>query len=155
MQSLHESSIPPPWEGFPGQRRAIVGWLAVTPVATGMEPAYRAARWRYVSISLIVFMTIPGLVILLVVAVAIDRMGLWSNRRLRLPWRTELEGRALSAPGLDEMHAIFYAAKRHEIDQRRTSLMLRDEENSAAPPRTGIDLDGGMAVIRRTGKRQS
>jgi hypothetical protein len=100
-------------------------------------------------VTVIVFMTVPGVVLLLIGLVAVDRMGLWGSRRLRLPWRREPEGRAMSAPGLDELHAIFYASKLHEIRQRRTSLMLRDEEGDGAPPRGRIDLDTGRAVIRR------
>src|SRR6185503_19861685 len=75
-------------------------------------------------------------------------MGLWANRNLRLPWRREEEGRPMSAPGLDEMHAIFYATKRQELDQRRTSLMLTDEEDDGAPHRSKVDLDKGTAVLR-------
>ncbi len=96
----------------------------------------------------ILFMTIPGLVLLLVALVAVDRMGLAANRRLRLPWRREESGRPVSAAGIDEMQALFYATKRYELDQRRTSLMLRDEESDGAPPRSRVDLDGGTAVIR-------
>jgi hypothetical protein len=99
------------------------------------------------TMSIIVFMTVPGGVLTLIVLVAIDRMGLWGHRTLRLPWRRDTDGRAVSAPGIDELHAIFYASKRHEIDQRRTTLMLRDEEGDGAPARGGIDLEAGTAVI--------
>lgn len=97
--------------------------------------------------AVIVFMTIPGVVLLLVTMVAIDRMGLAAHRRLRLPWRTEEAGRPLSAPGLDELHAILYATKRHELDQRRTSLVLRDDEHDGAPPHTQVDLTRGTATV--------
>jgi hypothetical protein len=98
-------------------------------------------------VAVIMFMTIPGLVILLVAFAAIDRMGLWANRNIRLPWRKEGH-RPMSAPGIDEMQALFYASKRHEIDQRRTSLMLRDKEGDGAPPYSEVDLAGGTAIIR-------
>ncbi|RAY11493.1 hypothetical protein DPM19_29755 [Actinomadura craniellae] len=93
--------------------------------------------------AVLVFLTIPGLVLALVAFAAVDRMGLWAHRRIRLPWIRDGE-RAMSAPGLDELHAIFYAGKRHEIDQRRTSLVLRDEEGDGSL----IDLDGGTALLR-------
>lgn len=101
--------------------------------------------------ALLLFLTIPGSVLLLIALVAIDRLGLAANKRLRLPWRKEEAGRPVSAAGVDEMHALFYATKRYELDQRRTSLMLRDEEGDAAPPRSRIDLDNGTAVIRGHG----
>jgi Family of unknown function (DUF6191) len=33
--------------------------------------------------------------------------------------------------------------------QRRSSLMLREEENDGAPPRTRVDLDAATATVRR------
>jgi hypothetical protein len=101
-----------------------------------------------VVLALMGIMSMPGLVILLVVGAGLDRMGQSANRRLRLPWRREESGRPLAASGIEEMHAIFYATKRHELDQRRTSLMLRDEESDGAPPHSTVDLDRGIAVIR-------
>jgi hypothetical protein len=101
-----------------------------------------------VVVALMSIVSMPGLVILLVVVAGIDRIGQSANRRLRLPWRKEESGRPLAASGIEEMHAILYAAKRHELDQRRTSLMLRDEEADGAPPRSTVDLDRGTAVIR-------
>jgi hypothetical protein len=103
--------------------------------------------------SVLVFMTIPGLVLLLIVLVAVDRMGTWGSRRLRLPWRKDEAGRAIPAPGLDELDALFYASKRYELDQRQASLMLREEDEDGAPPRGKVDLDRGIAVIRRPGSR--
>lgn len=99
-------------------------------------------------LAFLLIVSIPGLVLLLIAFAAIDRMGFAASRRLRLPWRKDEVGRPVSAPGIDEMHAIFYATKRHEMDQRRTSLMLRDEEADGAPPRSEVDLDAGRAVIR-------
>ncbi|WP_329261411.1 DUF6191 domain-containing protein [Actinoallomurus sp. NBC_01490] len=101
-------------------------------------------------VSLMAVVSIPGLVLVLVVLASIDRMGRAARRRLRLPWRSPESGRPLAAPGLDEMQAIFYATKRHELDERRTSLMLRDEEGDGAPPRSEVDLHSGKAVIRKT-----
>lgn len=117
-----------------------------SPTTSFREPPGGPARWGGVAVLL--FLTIPGLMLLLVLFAAVDRLGLAANRRLRLPWRREEEGRPASAVGIDEMHALFYATKRYELDQRRTSLMLRDEEGDAAPPRSRVDLDRGSAVIR-------
>ncbi|SEF92736.1 hypothetical protein SAMN04489712_102535 [Thermomonospora echinospora] len=92
--------------------------------------------------------SIPGVVLLLFGLAVIDRIGSAANRRLRLPWRRSEDGRPLAAAGIDELHALYYAAKRHELDQRQTSLMLREEEGDGAPPRSKVDLDTGTAVIR-------
>ncbi|WP_407647107.1 DUF6191 domain-containing protein [Actinacidiphila soli] len=34
------------------------------------------------------------------------------------------------------------------MEQRKTTLTLRDDEGDGAPPRTRVDLDAGVAVIR-------
>ncbi|WP_131736082.1 DUF6191 domain-containing protein [Actinomadura roseirufa] len=98
----------------------------------------------------IAFLTVPGLVIGLFALAVLDRVGLWANARFRLPWRRDEVGRPASAVALDQLDELFYATKRHELDQRRTSLMLRDEEEDGALPTSRVDLDGGTAVIRRT-----
>lgn len=99
--------------------------------------------------ALIGFMTIPGLVLGLVAFAALDRAGLWAHRRFRLPWRRDEVGRPISAIAVGELDAFFHGTHRHQQEQRRSSLMLRDEENDGAPPRSRVDLDAGTAVVRR------
>lgn len=99
--------------------------------------------------ALIVFLTIPGVVIALVGFTVLDRAGLWAHRRFRLPWRRDEVGRPVSAVAVGELDAFFHGTHRHLQEQRRTSLMLRDEENDGAPPRGRVDLDAGTAVVRR------
>lgn len=93
------------------------------------------------------FMTIPGLVILLVLLATVDGFGLLASRYVKISWRKDGH-RPISAIGLDEGLALFHATKRHELDERQHVLMMRDEEGDSAPPRTKIDLEGGKAVIR-------
>jgi hypothetical protein len=42
---------------------------------------------------------------------------------------------------------LFQPGVRHIEEQRQSEAMLRDEEESGAPP-LGIDLDAGTAVIQ-------
>ncbi|GAA1908670.1 DUF6191 domain-containing protein [Streptantibioticus ferralitis] len=58
-------------------------------------------------------------------------------------------GSAWAPPLPRELHAFFNANKRVQIEQRRAELILRDDEQDGAPPRMGIDLDAGTAVVRR------
>lgn len=102
-----------------------------------------------VVIALMGVISVPGLVLLLVLFATIDRMGRTAGHRLRLPWPRTESGRPRAAPGIDELQAFFYATKRHELDQRQTSLMLRDEEGDGAPPHSEVDLDAGTAIIRK------
>lgn len=63
-------------------------------------------------------------------------------------------GRAgAGATATEELHALLYPGKRVQLEQRRIELVLRDDEHDGAPKRTGIDLAGGRAVLRRTGRQ--
>ncbi|MGW4815673.1 DUF6191 domain-containing protein [Kitasatospora cineracea] len=93
-------------------------------------------------------MSLPGLVCALVVLAFVDQLALRARRSRWVPWRgTGREGQ-VSATGFEQLHAQFAAGKQAELEQRRTTLMLRDEEGEGAPPRSTVDLEGGVAVIR-------
>lgn len=93
-------------------------------------------------------MSIPGLVCALVLVGIVDQLALRASRTRWIPWRgTGREGQ-ISATGFEQLHAQFAAGKQHELDQRGSTLMLRDEEGEGAPPRTRIDLVAGTAVVR-------
>ncbi|MEU9046274.1 MULTISPECIES: DUF6191 domain-containing protein [unclassified Kitasatospora] len=71
-------------------------------------------------------------------------------RRLRArPATGPSGGRSAGATATEELHALLYPSKRVQLEQRRVELVLRDDEHDGAPKRTGIDLAGGRAVIRR------
>ena len=93
-------------------------------------------------------MTIPGLVCLLALVALVDQLALRAGRTKWIPWRgTGREGQ-ISATGFEQLHAVFAAGKQQQLDERKSSLMLRDDEGDGAPPRTRVDLDGGRAVVR-------
>ncbi|MGW3039270.1 DUF6191 domain-containing protein [Kitasatospora sp. NPDC001159] len=69
----------------------------------------------------------------------------WLSRRLAA--RTRPGGTGLGATATEELHAFFNANKRVQIEQRQARLTLRDDEHDGAPPRAGIDLAAGTAVI--------
>ncbi|WP_371517863.1 DUF6191 domain-containing protein [Kitasatospora sp. NBC_01300] len=100
-------------------------------------------------------MSIPGLVCALVVLAVVDQLALRARRSRWVPWRgTGREGQ-ISATGFEQLHAQFAAGKQHELDERGTTLMLRDEEGEGAPPRTKVDLAGGKAVVVTPSNRSS
>ncbi|MFE6871036.1 DUF6191 domain-containing protein [Kitasatospora sp. NPDC057692] len=55
----------------------------------------------------------------------------------------------LGMTAVEELHALFNANKRVQIEQRQTRLVLRDDEHAGAPPGAGVDLDAGVAMVRR------
>jgi hypothetical protein len=92
-------------------------------------------------------MSLPGLVVLLVVLAALERFGLWASNRSWLPWRRKHVGTPVSAAGFEELDAFFAGGKRHELDDRAHSLMLRQEQEESAPPRMKVDLDGRRVIL--------
>lgn len=92
-------------------------------------------------------MSLPGLVVLLVVLAALERFGLWASNRSWLPWRRKHVGTPMSATGFEELDAFFAGGKRHELDDRAHSLMMRQEQNEGAPPRMKVDLDGQRVIL--------
>ncbi|MFJ9771114.1 DUF6191 domain-containing protein [Kitasatospora sp. NPDC101157] len=53
--------------------------------------------------------------------------------------------------GLDELHALFSPCKRIQVEQRREQATRRDDTQAGAPPHFGVDLERGVAVLRRDG----
>ncbi|MFE7570221.1 DUF6191 domain-containing protein [Streptomyces sp. NPDC057539] len=97
----------------------------------------------------VVFMTLPGLVIVLTLVAFIDQLLLRAGRAGLLPWRNSARQGQISATGFEQLHASFSPGKQNELKERQSALLLRDDEEDGAPPhRTTVDLDGGTAVIR-------
>ena len=94
-------------------------------------------------------MSLPGLVVLLVVLAALERFGLWASNRSWLPWRRKRGGSPVSSAGFEELDAFFGAGKRHELNDRSHSLMMRQEQGDGAPPNMAVDLERGRIVINR------
>ncbi|MCP3800603.1 DUF6191 domain-containing protein [Allokutzneria sp. A3M-2-11 16] len=45
--------------------------------------------------------------------------------------------------------AAFDAGQRHKIDERNSHSMMRDDADDGAPPHSTVDLDSGVATLRR------
>ncbi|MGY6019639.1 DUF6191 domain-containing protein [Streptomyces spinosirectus] len=98
-----------------------------------------------------VFMTLPGLVVLLTVVAFADQLLLRAGRAGLLPWRNGGRQGQISATGFEQLHASLSPGKQNELKERRSALVLRDDEEDGAPPhRTTVDLEGGVAVVRMT-----
>ncbi|MCG7205954.1 DUF6191 domain-containing protein [Streptomyces arenae] len=100
------------------------------------------------------FMTLPGLVVLLTVLAFADQLLLRAGRAGMLPWRNAARQGQISATGFEQLHAALSPGKQHELKERQSALVLRDDEEDGAPPRSTVDLAAGTAVVRLPGKRQ-
>jgi hypothetical protein len=95
-------------------------------------------------------MTFPGLVVLLFVFAAADLVLVRLRGRGLVPWRRD---RVVSSTGFDLLHVALSPGKEHELEQRRSELVLREEDDEGAPPRDRIDLERGIAHLRRPRRR--
>ncbi|NYI04666.1 hypothetical protein FHU37_001609 [Allostreptomyces psammosilenae] len=83
---------------------------------------------------LIVFMTLPGLVIALTVAAFADQLLLRAGRAGVLPWRSGARRGRVSATGFEQLHASFSPGKLSELKERQSATLMRDEQEDGAPP---------------------
>ena len=93
-------------------------------------------------------MSLPGLVVILVVAGVADVV--LTRRRRR---RGQTAARAQVAEiGFDALGLALAPSRRHKLEHDEFMQLKREEEGDGAPPRSSVDLDAGRAriVVRRT-----
>ncbi|MEV7419230.1 DUF6191 domain-containing protein [Streptomyces sp. NPDC089919] len=99
----------------------------------------------------VIFMTVPGLALILTATAFLDLALVRLGRAGLLPWRWNGRQGQVACTGFEQLHASFSPGKQHELKERRSALVMRDDEEDGAPPRTRIDLDGGTALVRLPG----
>ena len=88
-------------------------------------------------------MTLPALVVLLIVVAAVDVVA--TRRRSR---RTGDTGRPkVAAAGFDVLGLALAPSTRHKHEHDEYLEIKREEDGDAAPPRSRVDLDTGVARI--------
>lgn len=97
------------------------------------------------------FLTLPGLVVVLTLLAFVDQLLLRAGRAGVLPWRNAGRQGQVSATGFEQLHAALSPGKQHELRERQSALVMRDDEEDGAPPRSTVDLTSGKAVIRLPG----
>ncbi len=88
-------------------------------------------------------MTFPALVVLLVIAAAVD--VLVTRRRNR--GRATKERAKVAAAGFDVLGLALAPSTRHKQEHDEFMEIKREEDGDAAPPRSSVDLDNGIARI--------
>ncbi|MFE9423270.1 DUF6191 domain-containing protein [Kitasatospora sp. NPDC006697] len=91
---------------------------------------------------------VPAIVTVLFFVTAVARRVLLRSRSTSTDRPANGQSRGAAAGATEELHALLYPGKRIQLEQRQVELVLRDDEQDGAPPRTGIDLAGGTAVVR-------
>ncbi|MFD9903412.1 DUF6191 domain-containing protein [Streptomyces sp. NPDC059063] len=94
------------------------------------------------------FMTLPGLVVVLTLLAFVDQLLLRAGKAGLLPWRNAARQGQISATGFEQLHASLSPGKQSELKERQSALVMRDDEEDGAPPRSTVDLTAGTAVIR-------
>ena len=108
-------------------------------------------------VALLDSLIVPVMLVIVLFVLAVGRLALtWAQDRGLAPRlrpdraeRPARRERGVGAVATEELHGLIYSGKRVQLEQRRIELVLRDDEESGAPPRSGIDLDAGTATIRR------
>jgi hypothetical protein len=106
-----------------------------------------------VRVQVVFFLTLPGLVVVLTALAFVDQLLLRAGRAGVLPWRNAGRQGQVSATGFEQLHAALSPGKQHELKERQSALVMRDDEEDGAPPRSTVDLTSGKAVIRLPGAR--
>ncbi|WP_308204010.1 DUF6191 domain-containing protein [Goodfellowiella coeruleoviolacea] len=83
--------------------------------------------------------SIPGGVLAVVAVGAVELLRQKRRRRAGTP---------LTGTFVNEVTAMFYGTKRMELDHRESMSMMRAEDADGAPPRTTVDLERGIVVLR-------
>ncbi|MCY0936426.1 DUF6191 domain-containing protein [Streptomyces sp. H34-S4] len=99
-----------------------------------------------------VFMTLPGLALLLTGIAFLDLRLERAGRAGMLPWRWNGRKGQMSSTGFEQLHASFSPGKQNELKERQSALIMRDDEEDGAPPRSRVHLDAMRAVIRMPAK---
>ncbi|HEX5407229.1 MAG TPA: DUF6191 domain-containing protein [Pseudonocardiaceae bacterium] len=95
-------------------------------------------------------LSFPGLAVLLVALVALERLGLWFAGHSWVPWRRRT-GMPVSAAALDVFSGITEPGQRIDRDELHAKMLMRDDDEEGAPPLTRVDLDAGTVWLRPPG----
>ncbi|MBI1376742.1 MAG: hypothetical protein GC157_04565 [Frankiales bacterium] len=93
--------------------------------------------------SMLAAMTLPGLVVLLVVAAAVEA-AVSRHRRRR---GSATQASTVAAIGFDALGLVLAPGTRHKREHDEFVELDREEPGDAAPPRSRVDLDSGVARI--------
>ena len=95
-------------------------------------------------------MSLPGLVVLLVVLAVAGAVRAVGEQPQLAPVAPQARGHAgVRRPGSRSWTRSSASGKRHELDERNHSLMMREDEDDGAPPLMKVDLDRGRIVMNR------
>ena len=93
---------------------------------------------------LLLAMTLPGLVLLLLLAGIVEQVA---GRRRRRNAGEPMRG-GFTGLGLDVLQAALYPEKRHQLEEEESRRIRRDDEDDGAPLHSTVDLDSGVARLR-------
>jgi hypothetical protein len=88
-------------------------------------------------------MSLPALVVLLVIVAVVDVVA---TRRRRKRGDDTARPKAAAA-GFDVLGLALAPSTRHKKEHDEFQEIKRDEDGDAAPPRSSVDLDSGIARI--------
>ncbi|MEE2057420.1 DUF6191 domain-containing protein [Rhodococcus artemisiae] len=91
--------------------------------------------------------TAVGIVAVLLLVFAIDRLGLFAERRGWVYWRKRNRPSGASAGVFGEMQSLMSPSYRHVVEEQQRQQISRIDHSTAAPP-LDVDLEKGTAILR-------
>lgn len=98
--------------------------------------------------------TVVGIIAVLLLVFAIDRLGLFAERRGWVYWRDRNRPAGTSAGVFGEMQSFLSPAYRHVVEEQHRQQTSRQDHSTGAPP-LGIDLDTGTAALPVSTRRSA
>ncbi|HET8993200.1 MAG TPA: DUF6191 domain-containing protein [Rhodococcus sp. (in: high G+C Gram-positive bacteria)] len=90
--------------------------------------------------------TAVGIIAVLLLVFAIDRLGLLAERRGWVYWRKRNRPAGTSAGVFGEMQSFLSPAYQHVVEEQHRQQTSRQDHSTGAPP-LGIDLETGTAGL--------
>ncbi len=96
-------------------------------------------------------LSLPGLAVLLVALVALERLGLWFAGHSWVPWRRKQTGMPVSAATLDVFGGLAEPGQHIDREELHAKMLMREDDEEGAPPHTRVDLDAGRVWLHPPG----
>jgi hypothetical protein len=90
--------------------------------------------------------TVAGIIVVLLLVFAIDRLGLFAERRGWVYWRKRNRPAGTSAGVFGEMQSFLSPAYQHVVEEQHRQQTSRQDHSTGALP-LGIDLETGTAAL--------
>ncbi|MFD4369961.1 DUF6191 domain-containing protein [Rhodococcus sp. NPDC058521] len=93
-----------------------------------------------------------GIIVLAFLALVVDRIALWAERKGWIYWRMHRRNhpREAATGAIDELHALLSPAYRHTVAEADAKRMSRVDQATGEDVGVSVDLDSGVVRLSRS-----